>query len=266
MANQGFLINLKIISVKKVKSLSLVLSACLLITFQQTVFAQQKDTSKNYRNTVRFNISNAVFFDRAFVFGYEFLVNKRQSVSFNFGSTAFPPLNLFGSDSLKFRSNVSSKGFNFSVDYRFYLAKENKFIAPRGIYIGPYYSYNYFEKNNSWTVTTKSGTTVDVESELKLNIHTVGFELGYQFVFWNRVALDLILLGPGVSSYSLDAKLGSNLSKEDQQKFYKALNDALATKFPGYDFIIDDGEFKTNGSSKTTSLGYRYMINIGFRF
>jgi hypothetical protein len=252
--------------VKKVKLLSLVLSACLLISFQQAALAQGKDTTKNYRNTVRFNISNAVFFNRAYVFGYEFLISKSQSFSFNFGTTGFPTLNLVGSDSLKVRSNVGGKGYNFSVDYRFYLAKENKYIAPRGIYIGPYYSYNYFEKNNSWTVKTKAGTTVDVESDLKLDIHTVGVELGYQFVFWNRVALDLILLGPGVSLYSLNAKLGSNLSPEDQQKFYKALNDALATKFPGYDVIIDDGEFKTNGSSKTTSLGYRYMINIGFRF
>jgi len=253
--------------VKKIKWFLLILPACLLITIQQTANAQEKDTTKiNYRNTVRFNISNAVFFNRAYVFGYEFLVNKRQSFSFNFGSTAFPSLNLVNSDSLKSKSNVSNKGYNFSVDYRFYLAKENKYIAPRGVYIGPYYSYNYFNKKNSWTVKTNTGATADVESELKLDIHTVGFEFGYQFVFWNRVALDLILLGPGVSFYSLSAKLGSNLSKEDQQKFYKALNDALATKFPGYDFVIDDSEFKTNGSSKTTSLGYRYMINVGFRF
>lgn len=252
---------------KKIKWLLLILSTCLFMTFQHTAVAQDEDTTKiQYRNTVRFNISNAVFFSRAYVFGYEFLVNKRQSVSFNFGSTGFPSLNLIGSDSLSSKSNVSNKGYNFSVDYRFYLAKENKYIAPRGIYIGPYYSYNYFNKKNSWTVKTNTGATAEVESELALDIHTVGVELGYQFVFWDRVALDLILIGPGVSFYSLKAKLGTNLTTEDQQKLYKALNDALATKFPGYDVAIDDSEFKTNGSSKTTSLGYRYMINIGFRF
>jgi hypothetical protein len=94
----------------------------------------------------------------------------------------------------------------------------------------------------------------------------VGVEFGFQFIFWKRVALDLVLAGPGVASYSLKSKLGSNLSQADMEKFYEKLNEALADRFPGYSVVIDEGQFKRNGSVKTTDIGYRYMVQIGFRF
>jgi hypothetical protein len=99
-----------------------------------------------------------------------------------------------------------------------------------------------------------------------MNVHTFGFELGYQFIFRDRLTVDMILLGPGVGWYNLKASIGSNLSEADREKFFEALNEALAEKFPGYGYVIDEGNFKRTGVDKTTSWGYRYMIQIGFRF
>jgi hypothetical protein len=90
--------------------------------------------------------------------------------------------------------------------------------------------------------------------------------LGYQFVFWNRVSLDLVLAGPGIGSYKLEAKLGTNLSESDRAKLLDALNEALQEKFPGYSVAVDEDEFKRNGTANTTTLGYRYMVQLGFRF
>jgi hypothetical protein len=90
-------------------------------------------------------------------------------------------------------------------------------------------------------------------------------ELGYQFVFWKRVSLDMILVGPGISSYSLKASLGADLSEQDRQKFFQKLNEALAEKFPGYNNIIDGDKFQRKGSSNTTDIGYRYMVMVGYR-
>ncbi len=195
------------------------------------------------------------------------MLNKHQTFTVNVGAASLPSLNLLNSDSLRVNKSTNKRGFNFSVDYRFYLAKENKYNAPHGVYIGPYYSYNYFEKKNSWTLTSASGTVYpNVETETSLGIHTVGFEMGYQFILWKRISLDLILAGPGVATYKLKASLGTNLSGEDKEKLFDKINDALADKFPGYSWVIDEGEFESRGATNTTSFGFRYMIQVGFRF
>ena len=245
-----------------------ILLLLILAAFQQTIVAQEnKEQGNGYRNTVHFNITNPILFgSRSLVFGYERVVNKRQSFSINFGSTGFPSMNIINTDSVKATKTGEQNGFNVSADYRFYLSKENKYPAPHGVYIGPYYSFNSFGRKNIWAVTTSSGSIQEVESDLELKVHTFGFELGYQFIFWDRVTLDMVLIGPGIAGYNLNASLGSNLSQADKEKLFAALNDALAEKFPGYGLVIDEGEFKSKGVDNTTSFGYRYMMQIGFRF
>jgi hypothetical protein len=248
----------------------LILFVLILAGFQLAATAQDNSTKeiKNFKNTVHINLTNPIIFGgNSFVFGYERVVNKRQTFSINAGTQGFPSLGIINSDSLKANSILSDKGFNFSVDYRFYLAKENKYAAPRGVYIGPYFSTNYFEKKHSWTLkSTSGGAAQTVESKTSLSVNTFGAEMGYQFVFWNRVALDFVLMGPGVAGYNFEAKLLTNVSEEDKQKFYDKINDALAEKFPGYGFVVDEDTFKKSGTEKTTSFGFRYMVQLGFRF
>ncbi len=243
--------------------------ACMLIFLlcQHSAASQETKQIKSYKNTIRFNITNPLIFGSgSLVLGYERVINKRQTFSINVGQASFPALKFIDSDSLQLVKSGKREGFNISADYRFYLAKENKYPAPRGIYIGPYYSYNHFGKKNSWSVKGNNGFNGIVDTKLSLDIHTVGFELGYQFVLWNRVALDFILLGPGVGFYNLKASIGDNLSEYDRQELLDRLNSALADKFPGYNVVINDVNFKTKGTARTTTLGYRYMVNVGFRF
>jgi hypothetical protein len=222
---------------------------------------------KDLKNTIHFNLTNPIIFgDRSLIIGYERVINKRQSFTINIGSAGFPSMNLINSDSAKVTKSSDKSGINISADYRFYLAKENKYVAPRGVYIGPYYSFNYFANKNNWTVKSTSGSTLNVESDLNLTIHTAGLELGYQFILWRRLSIDMVLLGPGIATYNLKGSFGTNLSVADKEKLLEKINDALADKIPGYSVVIDDGEFQSKGSSNTTSLGYRYMIQVGFRF
>ena len=253
---------------KKATTLILVLLVSLFALIQRNLIAQETTKEdKRLKNTIHLNITNPIIFGgRALVLGYERMVNKYQSFSINAGLTQFPNLNILGSDSLTAKGDRDQSGFNFSVDYRFYLSKENKYPAPRGVYIGPYYSYNSFGRQHTWSLTSTTGPTLDVESDLSLKVHTVGIEFGYQFIFADRIALDLILVGPGIAGYDLSASLGSNLSQADKEKVFEMINDALAEKFPGYGFVIDEGNFKSTGVEKTTSYGYRYMIQVGFRF
>jgi len=247
-------------------------SILLLLIFQglhQGLMAQEKeDSGKTYKNTVRFNVTNPMLFGgKSLIFGYERVLNKRRSFSVNIGQASFPPFSLRNSDSLRAEKLDGEKGYHISADYRFYLSKENKYDAPRGVYIGPYVAYNYFERKNSWSLkSTNGGGLQTVESKTSLSVLNVGGQLGYQFLLWKRISLDMILLGPGVGFYDLKASLGSNLSEEDKKKFFEKLNEALEDKLPGYSRVIDEGEFQNKGTANTTSLGFRYMVMVGFRF
>ena len=254
----------------KKTSLFLLSSAFMMLVFEQPVSAQETKKEERQRmNTVHINITNPLIFGSgSIVLGYERLLkSKKHSFSINIGLTSFPDFGLIENDSLKHLNKLKDqKGFNVSADYRFYLLKENKHPAPRGVYIGPYYSYNYFGNHNSWEIKSPNGSTAIVESEVKLNVHTIGFEFGYQFVFRDRISLDMVLLGPGLGTYNFKTGFSNNLSDAAKQKILEALDGALAEKFPGYGIIVNEEEFKRTGSTDRTTIGYRYMVQLGFRF
>ncbi len=85
-------------------------------------------------------------------------------------------------------------------------------------YIGPWYSYNSFTRENSWDLLTSSGSQKTSTSETKMNIHSFGFEMGYQFILWKRLALDFVMIGPGFGFYDIKAKFDSNLTEAEKEQ------------------------------------------------
>jgi len=240
-----------------------ILLSGLLVMLMSFAKAQQ-DKKKN---TAYVNISHpALFGSKTFIVGYERVINRNRSFTINAGSISLPKIAIGkGNDSVGVIRNNADNGFHIGADYRFYLKGENKYDAPRGVYIGPYYAYNQFSKSNTWKLNT-SDFRGDVNTKLGLGIHTIGAQLGYQFVFWDRVALDMILFGPGIGFYRVKGDINTNLSAEDESLLFEQINDFLGDKIPGYNLVIDEGEFKRTGNVNTSNLGYRFMINIGFRF
>jgi hypothetical protein len=229
---------------------------------------QEKDSVKvykNLKNTVRINLTNPMIFgDKFNVIGYERVINDYQTASIGVGRFSFPKFSIIDRDSIRLDRNVTDKGFNLSLDYRFYLQKENRHKAPRGVYIGPFYSYNYFSRENHWELNLTSLST-NVDTKTVMNMHALGFQLGYQFIFWNRVTLDMILVGPAMWLFKLETEINTSLSPENEELLFETLNDALHEKFPNSTMVID-GSYKKKGSFSTRTFGYRYMFNIGFRF
>ena len=229
--------------------------------------SEKKDSTKHVRkNIIRFNLTSPFIFSNDYlVIGYERVIKENQSFSINVGRFALDGFGGKISESLQLLKNNDDFGINTSIDYRFYLGQVNKYSAPRGVYIGPYYSYNHFERGNVWNF---EGETYQgqVNTDLTLNFHTIGFQLGYQFIFWDRVALDLVLIGPGIANYSAKIGLDTSMSPEDEALFFQELNQFLADKIPGYDQVIEPGEFERKGSFNTTTAGFRYMIHLGYRF
>jgi hypothetical protein len=251
-----------------IKKLTLLLFLLAGIAFRPCS-GQEKDTVKVYRelkNTIRLNLTNPLIFgDKFNVLGYERVINDYQTFSIGIGRFSFPKFSIIDKDSLRLDRDYKDRGFNFSFDYRFYLQKENLHKAPRGVYIGPFYAYNYFSRENHWALST-ANFTGDLDTKMTMNMHAIGFQLGYQFIFWNRVTLDMILVGPALWFFSLKTDVSTSLEPDDEAILFERLNDALHDKFPNSTMVIDGGSFKKKGSTTTSSFGYRYMFNIGFRF
>ena len=229
----------------------------------------QNDSSKrkSYKNVIRYNLSGAMLFgaSKYVVLGYERRIKPYQSISFNVGRASLPKMIRLELDSVSVEKDQSRSGFNASVDYRFYLARENKHEAPRGLYIGPYYSYNHFTRENLWTKRTGTGnSTIPTSSEL--NIHTVGFELGYQFILWEHVAIDLVMIGPGLGFYDYQSRFEGQVDDATRQQILNGLQQLLEQKFPGMNYVFSDKEIDATGTLKTNTYGFRYIIHIGFNF
>jgi hypothetical protein len=251
----------------KRKFISLPLLLVLLSTVNISMAQSDSLKQKSYKNIIRYNLSGALVFgfDKYIVFGYERVIKPNQSFSINVGGVSLPKLISINTDSFTVQKDKKSSGINVSVDYRFYLSKENKYSAPRGAYIGPYYSYNKFTRDNDWLYSKTSGNRY-VTTNSTFNINTIGFEFGYQLILWKKFALDFVLVGPGYGFYDYKVKFDGNLTAENKEQLLDALEQLLTQKFPGMNYVFADKEINGNGVLKANTLGYRYIIHIGFAF
>ena len=247
----------------------IMLLVILLGTSQHSYCQETLDSTWKYakKNIIRYNVSGAIIFgfDKNLILGYERIVKPNQSFSINAGAVAFPKLISILTDSFQLGKEIENKGYNFSVDYRFYLARHNKYSAPRGVYIGPFYSYNRFDRESNWNLI-KVSNHQEINTTTKFEIHTLGFELGYQFLFWKRMALDMVMIGPGLSSYKLNTKIFGNLDDKEREQLQEGLQQLIEQKFPGMNFIFADKEINSSGIINMWNIGFRYLIHIGYNF
>ena len=247
---------------------------CLALLSLHQAYSQNLNSDSAWaeakKNVIRYNISQPILvgFDNAIIFGYERMLKPNRSISVNLGAMSLPKFTDIITDDFELSKNLNNGGINFSVDYRFYLGKLNKFGGPRGVYIGPYYSLNNWKRKNSWVYTGAiSEEEKSAQTDATLNINMAGFELGYQFIFWDRLAIDLVLIGPGVGWYALDAKAsGLGLTEEEKENLQEAVLEIIEEKFPGLDYSLDNDKLESDGILRQTTLGFRYLIHVGYTF
>lgn len=217
---------------------------------------------KVYKNTVKLNLTSWIFYENGFQLNYERLLSKKRSFTIYGGYIEFPMPPVIDNSSLRFPENRQSSGFAIGADYRFYLAKENKYDAPRGVYLAPFVSYYHFSNQRAGRDTVNQSK---VTLSTAMDFLNIGGELGYQFIIKRRFVIDCVLLGPAVSSYYFSVKLNGNTSggyDEDVQ----AIIDALKNKYPLFNDLSSGAKVSTNGVSSFWSFGFRYAIHIGYRF
>lgn len=239
-----------------------------------TLFSQESaplefdsSVTANRRNVVRLNLTPMlVFGPKSIVLGYERQIKPHQTVSVNAGYISPDAFFFDNYGDYVGSKGVSSYGFTIAGDYRRYFKKRNRGFAPDGLYWGGYAAYTKFSIENKLILSDSLGADNSSSYDLttRIDIMTIGLELGYQFVIKQRLALDLIMLGPGVGFYNADFKGDGDLNLDSDEA--KEVGDFLVRKFPGVGELVDTGSFSTNGGFRVLSAGLRFAIQVGYVF
>lgn len=236
----------------------------LLISFN-VILAQ--GNSKDFKNSVKFNVSNTLLYDNSYQLSYERIIKENQSINIMAGYQEFPLITINLGPDNNFGKDNSRSGFSAGVDYRFYLGSLNKYKAPRGVYLAPFVSFFQFNTKRDINHTNPNiGSVSNVNLSSKFNLTNFGGELGYQFVLWDRLVIDCVLFGPSLTHYKFNAKLDGSLPDYEDNDVYQKVIEAIKNKFPGIDGITGDEGVEKKGVQSITAVGFRYNISIGYRF
>lgn len=239
-------------------------SAVILITMITSASAQESDSSYR-RNTIKLDLTSYWLYRNAAVLSYERIVKKEPNHTWGItaGYQQFPSSTSYA-DTVHAGREFKAAGFKMGAEYRFYLKNENKYPAPRGVFIGPYVSYHNYVNGRSFAIDN-NGTVENVDLTTKLNIFNIGVQFGYQFVFNNRWTIDLSLIGPSISRYSFKAGLDGDYSF-DPEDITNEVVLKMMDRFPAFDKLVNGNEVTANGKANVWSYGWRYQVQVGYRF
>lgn len=235
----------------------------ILMVIIPVTYAQDSLGTTYKKNTIKLDLTHTLIYKNAFNLSWERLTKKNQSFAITAGSQEFPQILNLG-ENIEGKREDKSGGYKFGAEYRFYLQKENKFSAPRGVYIGPYFSVLGFNSSRD-IVYTGAEEPEEARFNSKLNLVSLGAELGYQFVFNDRWSLDMVLVGPSYTQYRATMKLEGDF-EFDPEDVQNEILQAMIEKFPGLDDLLNDKELDSSGKVNTWGVGYRYQILVGYRF
>lgn len=232
--------------------------AILMVSLPLLAAGQQERSSK--KNVVKFVATPNLFYDDAFVLGYERVFKLHQSLNVAAGVISLPAV-FDGTHLVRADEERSRGGFMAAADYRFYLQKENKFGAPRGVYLAPFLSYYHLE--GDWALHSTSSTTPsDATMHGELAFINIGGQIGYQFIVKDRFTFDFIFFGPSITNYKLGLDLQGKLTVDEENEVVQA----VLARFPLLNQVIDDKDVTVHGTNSTWSGGYRFTFMFGYTF
>lgn len=243
----------------------------IVFLFPLVLFGAERDTTIKapepiHRNVIKLNLTPMLLWSmRNATLSYERILGPRQSVTVSLGYLEFPQLFKDNIANLIQITSRQKQGINIAMEYRFYIVKRNRRPTPDGLYLAPYTSYYGYSFKNDFDVLN---TVADSAGSLKGRFYcfNVGVELGYQFVFWKRFTLDLVLFGPSVSYYGGELEFGGNIDLDRVNKVDQEIIDEIKERYPFTRSLFNSRSFAQKGKLDLFSLGFRYMIQIGFHF
>lgn len=240
-----------------------ILFLVLAVLSSQLSKAQDSTSMSLRQNTIKIDFTGNLIYSNHFSLSYERVVKQSQSFVVTAGYLEFPEIVNFGKNVAREREE-NRMGYKLGGEYRFYLKKENKHAAPRGVYVGPYFTALGF-KSDQGIVYSGSDVLEDADLRSRISILNFGAQLGYQFVFNDRWSVDLVLIGPSVSKYNFRTQLQGNFNF-DPEDIQNEILQELIEKFPLLEDFLSEDELNSSGRLNTWSLGYKYQFLIGYRF
>ncbi|MCX6244800.1 MAG: hypothetical protein NTU98_08850 [Bacteroidetes bacterium] len=236
------------------------------ILFPVIAIGQQKDSVllPFHRNVIKFNptpmlISGNI---KNITLSYERLVKPNQSFVIQLGYLGFNPSIKDSFDIIMDVKRISEFGINFSFDYRFYLLRRNQYRSPDGLYIGPYFSY-YGYKFKDEVTYLHFDTTRYSNVNGSYNFFNLGAMIGYQFIFWKRFSVDLLIFGPSLTCVYSRWSTDGNVDEQDEETIISDMKDKFREKHPWLaPFVSSSGDNNT----ATFKMFFRYSISIGYHF
>lgn len=249
---------------------SILIICIVLLSFG--VYGQSNDsistvnkTIKHRKNNIKIALTPFLLYRPGIIGTYERVVNKNQTLSIIGGYVEAPTLLNITSDRLNIKDNVSKSGYTFGLEYRFYLQKENKYLPPHGVYLGPFLTHYSFQNNRQVTIKNDVGNT-DLNLKTNVNISNLGLQVGYQFLLAKRVSIDLIMFGPAFSLYSFNIKLEGTMDDNQRTEEQQAVLDQMADKAPLLGDFFAGKELNKSGRADLFAGGFRYVIQVGVCF
>jgi hypothetical protein len=224
--------------------------------------AQQVVDSTSRKSTIKIDLTSYMLYRNAAVLSYERVIKSNQTWGITGGVQQLPGLK--GINSVQVTKNTKAAGFKLGGEYRFYLQKENKFNAPRGVYMGPYTTLLNFA-NQRFVQVDNNGVIEEGNLKTKVSIINIGFQLGYQFLVNDRWTFDLVFVGPSVSNYRATVKLEGNINI-DPDDITNEINQALLDRFPLIGDLITGNTVSSSGKASAWGFGYRYQFQVGYHF
>ena len=242
------------------------------LLFASLISSAQSDSTvaiPNYKNVIRYNLTPTIVLGTgSYVVGYERILKPHQSFSVNAGYIQLPQFGKSLLDTLQIERATKRNGFSLAADYRFYFKKRNKRSAPDGLYWAPYFTAYFFDSDISIQVFEGGGLKGYLNAQSEMLFLMGGVELGYQFVMGKkqRWTLDLVLAGPSLRYDIINIKAQASYEGEINDAYLEGVVDAITSIFPGFGQLSREGEINSSGFTNGFGAGYRYVIQIGYRF
>lgn len=252
------------------KKFALVFILCTVLSgiagFGQKVDSLKVAPDPVFKNVIKLNPTPMMLWNKKNVtFSYERVLNPKQSFTVGLGYLVFN--NLLDDTILNVFTNTTREksGLNFSFEYRFYMTKRNSRPIPDGLFLAPFFSMYLYQFNNKLDIVN---TSEEDFAEISGGFYALNFggALGYQFVLWKRMTIDLIMIGPAVSYYGGKINIKGDVDLGNIQDMNEELYNKIKEKYPNADGVLVEETFKKNGRVDIMSVGYRYLVQIGFCF
>jgi hypothetical protein len=256
------------LEIKRTNLLRIIFAFMILFLFSARTQAQKVQDSlattreKPHNNIIKLNLSSWVLYSHGVQMAYERILSPKRSFSVFGGIISFPVPSAIANTNIILDDNKKKSGFAVGGEYRFYLQKENKYPAPRGIYLAPFISYYHF---NNQRIGHDSTNTDHLTLSATADFFNIGGEVGYQFIIGRKFSVDCVMFGPALSSYYFNIKL-DGVTGGDQSEKLQAILDALKSKFPLLKDVTPGSGISSNGVSTSWSAGFRFCVMIGYKF